>query len=135
MSGLRLDSKEAALSGGYSGAVIKPGNSADSKLIHLVSGAIKDQIMPLGGQRLTPEQVGLLRAWIDQGARWPENNTPLAEPRRLATGSQSSGAGGAQEQTLAFIPPKRPAVPRVQTSAWVRILLMPLCWPGSNLKT
>jgi hypothetical protein len=28
--------------------------------------------MPLAGERLTPEQVGLLRAWIDQGAEWPE---------------------------------------------------------------
>ena len=33
MNGLRLDQKGAALKGGYSGAVILPGNSAASKLI------------------------------------------------------------------------------------------------------
>ena len=58
MNGLRLDSKAAALAGGYSGPVIKPGNSAASKLIHLVAGLKKDLIMPMGGERLTPEQVG-----------------------------------------------------------------------------
>src|SRR5262245_37365985 len=34
MGGLRLDSRETALAGGYSGPVILPGNSVDSKLIH-----------------------------------------------------------------------------------------------------
>jgi len=27
--------------------------------------------MPFAGERLTAEQVGVLRAWIDQGAEWP----------------------------------------------------------------
>ena len=26
------------------------------------------------GQPLTAEQVGLIRAWIDQGAKWPDRN-------------------------------------------------------------
>src|SRR4029077_20085439 len=34
LSGLRLDDRKAALAGGNTGAVIKPGNSADSRLIH-----------------------------------------------------------------------------------------------------
>ena len=38
MSGLRLDHPEAALAGAYSGPVIKPGNSAGSRLIQVVSG-------------------------------------------------------------------------------------------------
>src|SRR4051794_6817469 len=37
MGGLRLDTREAALTGGYSGVVIKPGDSAGSRLIHLVA--------------------------------------------------------------------------------------------------
>ena len=49
MSGLRLDSKAAALAGGYSGPVIKPGNSAESKLIHLVAGLKKDADHAHGG--------------------------------------------------------------------------------------
>ena len=38
MNGLRLDSPERALQGGYSGPVIKPGDSAASKLVLLVAG-------------------------------------------------------------------------------------------------
>ena len=52
MSGLRLDSREHAMRGGYSGAVIVPGKSAESKLIRMVSGEIEGRIMPPGGARL-----------------------------------------------------------------------------------
>src|SRR2546430_9751569 len=48
MSGLRLDRAEDALRGGYSGAVIQPGKSAESRLIRLVAGTEKGMIMPLG---------------------------------------------------------------------------------------
>jgi mono/diheme cytochrome c family protein/cytochrome c553 len=74
----RLDSKTAALKGGenYSPA-IKPGDSAASPLIHLVAGLVPDSKMPTKGDPLTTEQIGLLRAWIDQGASWPEQgNAP-----------------------------------------------------------
>ncbi len=71
MAGLRLDNRTDALKGGNSGSVIICGNSAESKLIHLVSGLRKNLVMPIAGERLTAEQVGVLRAWIDQGAEWP----------------------------------------------------------------
>lgn len=71
MAGLRLDNRADALKGGDSGPAIRPGNSAESKLIHLVSGLRKNLVMPLAGERLTAEEVGVLRAWIDQGAKWP----------------------------------------------------------------
>src|SRR5205809_7048741 len=67
--GFRLDTRAGALAGGYSGPVIKPGASAESKLIRLVAGLEKALVMPLAAPRLTPEQVRLLRAWIDQGAQ------------------------------------------------------------------
>jgi hypothetical protein len=41
-------------------------------VIQLVAGLDPKQVMPKKGERLTPEQVGLLRAWIDQGANWPD---------------------------------------------------------------
>ena len=113
MSGLRLDSKAAALAGGYSGPVIKPGNSGESKLIHLVAGLKKDAIMPMVGQRLTAEQVGLLRAWIDQGAEWPEEQGAAAEELPKAKSTH-----------WAFRPQQRPSVPNVRSNvrnrAWVR---------------
>ena len=80
LSGLRLDDRKAALAGGNTGAVIKPGNSADSRLIHLVAGLSKELRMPLNGEPLTTEQIALLRGWIDQGASWPERTGPKAPP-------------------------------------------------------
>jgi Protein of unknown function (DUF1549)/Protein of unknown function (DUF1553)/Planctomycete cytochrome C len=71
--GLRLDRKADAMKGGDDGAVIVAGKSADSLLIHLVAGLDKDRVMPTKGERITAEQIGLLRAWIDQGAEWPES--------------------------------------------------------------
>src|SRR5437763_820852 len=72
-SSLRLDRKADALGGGENGKAIVPGKSADSLLIRYVAGLDPDIKMPPKGERLTAEQVGLLRAWIDQGAEWPES--------------------------------------------------------------
>jgi hypothetical protein len=68
--GLRIDTRETLLKGGDSGPVVVPGKSADSLLIALVQGFDPDSVMPKKGSRLTPEQIGLLRAWIDQGVNW-----------------------------------------------------------------
>jgi len=63
------------LQGGDSGPAVIPGKSAESLLIALVQGVDPDNFMPRKGSRLTPDQVGLLRAWIDQGAPWDANVT------------------------------------------------------------
>ncbi|MDA0205211.1 MAG: PSD1 and planctomycete cytochrome C domain-containing protein [Acidobacteria bacterium] len=73
-NGLRLDRKADALKGGASGPAILPGDSANSRLIHLVAGYQVKVVMPPTGDPLTAQQVGLLRAWIDQGANWPDDN-------------------------------------------------------------
>jgi len=72
---LRLDSLEGVLKGGEDGKVILPGDSAGSMLVHNVAHAgAPDAYMPPprnkhGIQALTKEQIGLIRAWIDQGAK------------------------------------------------------------------
>src|SRR5262245_35079426 len=71
-SGFRLDLKAAALQGGDLGPAILPGKSGDSRLVRAVAGLEPDLRMPPKGDRLTPQEVGLLRAWIDQGANWPD---------------------------------------------------------------
>src|SRR5437867_505367 len=68
--GFQLDTRETVLKGGDSGAVIVPGNSAESLLVALAAGIDPDNVMPKKGSRLTQEQVGVLRAWIDRGATW-----------------------------------------------------------------
>jgi Protein of unknown function (DUF1549)/Planctomycete cytochrome C len=72
-SGLNLQDKARALAGGDSGKAIVPGKSDKSRLVIAVSGVDPEFNMPPDGEgkRLTAEQVGLVRAWIDQGAKWP----------------------------------------------------------------
>ena len=48
-------------------------------MVEAVSGLDPDTAMPKKGSKWTPEQVGLLRAWIDQGAKWPATIT-FAQP-------------------------------------------------------
>ena len=78
-SGYRLDSREAAIKGGDGGAAIVVGKSAESVLIRNVSGLDPDVRMPPPkAEPLTAQQVGILRAWIDQGAKWPEKTAAAA---------------------------------------------------------
>jgi len=93
----RLDSKAAALKGGENYApAIKPGDGAGSPLIHLVAGLVPEAQMPAKGDPLTPEQIGLLRAWIDQGAVWPDDGRAEVDPIK---------------SHWAFQPVQRPSVP------------------------
>src|SRR5438874_11333532 len=59
---LRLDRREAALKGGESGPVIVPGKAADSLLLRRVGSDDPGQRMPPTGERLTADQLKLLRA-------------------------------------------------------------------------
>jgi mono/diheme cytochrome c family protein len=96
--GYRVDLRDAALKGGDEHAPnIVPGKSAQSPLIHFVAGLDEDMLMPQKGERLTPEQIGLLRAWIDQGANWPVE-VAAVDPKKTH---------------WAFQPLQRPAVPQV----------------------
>jgi hypothetical protein len=70
-AGLSLTSRASVLTGGASGPVLVPGNSAASLLIEKVSGQ-RGAIMPASGEPLTAAQIATLRAWIDAGAVWPE---------------------------------------------------------------
>ena len=68
---LRLDSLEAVKKGGEDGEVIVVGKSEKSSLVHAIAALDPDMTMPPEGKGdpLSKEQVGLIRAWIDQGAK------------------------------------------------------------------
>lgn len=72
-SGLRLDRRADLLQGGDTGKAVLPGKSQESRLIHYVAGLDPEHVMPPEGPRLTADQVGLLRAWIDQGCQFPDS--------------------------------------------------------------
>ena len=76
LSGLRLDRRDAVLrQGGYSGQVIIPGDAEGSRMLRMVGG-IDGMPMPIGEPKPTRAEIDLLRAWIEQGAVWPEEPAP-----------------------------------------------------------
>lgn len=102
-SGLRVDTRAPMLKGGDSGKpAIVPGKSAESILVQRVLSSDPDEMMPPKGERLTPEQVALLKAWIDQGAKMPE------------------ALAGAETRHWAYAAPVRHPVPKVQSPDWCR---------------
>ncbi|MBI4903193.1 MAG: ankyrin repeat domain-containing protein [Acidobacteria bacterium] len=68
-SGLRLDKRQNALRGGDYGPVIIAGKSAESKLIRKLVDGDGGMLMPPTGA-LAAEEIGILRAWIDQGGEY-----------------------------------------------------------------
>jgi len=82
--GLSIETRDALLEGGDMGAAVVPGDSAKSRLIALVAGHEPDNVMPQKGSRLKPDQIALLRAWIDQGLPWDAGVTfARTAPRNL----------------------------------------------------
>ncbi|MEO7598335.1 MAG: DUF1549 domain-containing protein, partial [Opitutus sp.] len=89
-----LDSFEHLMKGGDSGAPLVPGSSAESIVIELVAGVDPDYMMPQKGKKLTAEQVGLMRAWIDQGAKWdPAISFARPQPANLDAGDTTLPEG------------------------------------------
>ena len=70
----RIDTRELALKGGYEGVAIIPGKSEKSPLIYYMNYQVVDYEMPPEGKKdypkLNREQIGLMRAWIDQGVNY-----------------------------------------------------------------
>ena len=99
MAGLRLDSKKVALA-----KVVQPGKATDSGLYQRVAGIGDQARMPMGG-KLAPDEIALIKNWIDSGAEWPDAaSVDTAEVKRH----------------WAFIPPQRPSLPEVKDVAWAR---------------
>ena len=73
---LSLESRDSLLRGGDSGPAAVEGKSAESLMIQLVSGMDADRVMPPQGRRLTEQEIGVLRAWIDQGLKWDLSAAP-----------------------------------------------------------
>ncbi len=84
--GMRLDRRSSALK--PLSRRIVPGSSANSFVYHRVAGSEFGAPMPPTGD-LRPEEVAMIKAWIDQGAEWPdalanEVDLPPANPKAVA---------------------------------------------------
>ena len=93
---LRLDTKDGAFRIKNGKAVILPGKASQSELYRRLVTTDPDDLMPppKSHRKLTPAQIDLVRRWIDEGANW--------------------------SQHWAFIPPARPALPKIKNTAWPR---------------
>lgn len=72
--GLSMDSLERIAAGGDSGPGIVAGNAEESLLFLRAAHRLDEDAMPpegnsVGAVNLTPEQLGLLARWIDEGAK------------------------------------------------------------------
>src|SRR5688500_13343298 len=94
---LRLDTAASAAEGGRTGPAIKPGDAAASLLLARVGDTDDRSRMPPEGKPLTAEQIALLKAWIEQGAKAPKDEQPEADPAKH----------------WAFQPVRRPVVPEI----------------------
>ena len=82
---LRLDSLKAAAS------VIEPGKSGESELFkRIILPADHEDIMPPKGDPLSKEQIDEIKAWIDEGAKWPEGLVLLSERERAEAKASAS---------------------------------------------
>lgn len=95
-AGLRLDTFEGATAEIQGRHAIQPENPAGSELWNRITAADPKKIMPPpeSAKTLKPDQVALLRQWIEEGARYQKH--------------------------WAFEPPVRPAAPPVSEVEWPR---------------
>src|SRR5437879_4479892 len=102
-SGLRLDAGSLVHRGGDQGAGVVPGKSAESLLVKVLSGGGEIPRMPLDEEPLSADQIGILKRWIDQGAKYPADEKIAPAARRAS-------------KHWAFQPVKRPPLPAVRNS-------------------
>ena len=93
---LRLDVRSAAFADLDGHRAIVPGHPGKSELFRRISTADADERMPPADskKKLTARQIETLRRWIKQGAPWAKH--------------------------WAFIAPRRPKLPPVKNTKWVR---------------
>jgi len=108
--GLIMDSREALIEGGDSGAAIVPGKPEESLLISAVK--YKSFEMPPNG-KLPEKEIGLLNQWISAGAAWPEAGSPTVSE---VTGEIDWDAARAKH--WAYQKVNRPDLPAVSDSQW-----------------
>jgi len=100
---LRMDTAEAMKLGGDSGSVVKRRSNSESLLLQVIEGTHADiPSMPYKKPALNAQQIGILRAWVEEGAKAPADEVP------------------GTFRHWSFAAPVRPELPYVARSGWVR---------------
>ena len=107
-SGLRLDSADAAKRGGDTGEGLVPGKADESLIIQALAGAETAVLMPPKGKaRPSEDEVAVIKAWINQGAKGP-------------AGEEGGPSAPKNRDHWSFQPILRPRIPEVKQNGWVR---------------
>lgn len=115
MGGLRLDARRHIMKGGSRGPAIKPGSPQDSLLVQAVMQSRSELKMPPQG-KLSPEQIEDLRAWVRDGAVWPEAQAAMAEPEP----DQEYVIRPEYRRFWSFQPIRKPEIPSLDGDTWSR---------------
>jgi len=108
---LKLDTPEALLKGGSSGAVVIPGKPDASLLIKAVRYTDPDLQMPPKDKKLPPEKIASLETWVKMGAPMPSSAPALHALTRIEE---------ARARHWAFQPVSKQAPPGVKNPRWVK---------------
>jgi hypothetical protein len=108
--GLRLDSRDAALKGGDSGAAVVPGSPEASPMIEAIN--YRGLEMPPTG-KLRPREIEALVQWVQMGAPWPKENAKSASPSRADFTITEE-----DRRYWAFQPIGHPQPPAVRGQGW-----------------
>lgn len=73
---LRLDRKQFVFADGPAGKVVVPGNLQESRLWKVIQYDEFDTQMPPTG-KLSTEKQAILKKWIESGAYWPDDASPV----------------------------------------------------------
>ncbi|MCU0879060.1 MAG: PSD1 and planctomycete cytochrome C domain-containing protein [Pirellulaceae bacterium] len=113
-AGLRLDSREALITGGESGPAAVPGEPAQSLLISALHYKDDSPQMPPKG-KLDAEKIESLTKWVSLGLPWTE--TKVA-PRPMAAAEDTWQLKPEDREFWAYQPVVQPALPAVSDTAW-----------------
>ncbi|MEZ5384909.1 MAG: c-type cytochrome domain-containing protein [Prosthecobacter sp.] len=88
--GFALDTFAALMKGGEEGVAIVPGKSGESMLVKFLEGRSgrggKNEFMPPGKrEKLKAEEIALIKAWIDAGAKGPLVAEGKPKPKEVIT--------------------------------------------------
>ena len=68
--GLSMNTRESLLAGSEYGPIMEVGKGEESVMIEAMLSDDKVDRMPPKGPRVPPEQIEIVRKWIDEGAKW-----------------------------------------------------------------
>ncbi|MFI5077087.1 MAG: DUF1549 domain-containing protein, partial [Vicinamibacteria bacterium] len=78
--GLALATYADILDGGKDGPIVQPGRSADSMLLHRLTGTGDEEQMPKDDPPLPPAEIALIARWVDEGVRETPSGPPATAP-------------------------------------------------------